>query len=463
MKEPLDLIIRDGSVVLSNDIRQMDIGISNGRIVQLAKGLTTPAKKTISASGMIVMPGMIDAHVHLNEPGLGAWEGFASGSAALAAGGCTTYIDMPLNGIPPTVTVAALEQKLAAAQGKSVVDYALWGGLVPGHLDDLRALDEAGVIGFKAFMSSPGDPSEDAFREVDDATLLAGMKIIAELGHILALHAESEPIVAALTKEKLAEGAISAADYTASRPVRAELEAVNRALLFAEQTGCALHFVHISSAVAVQTIADAKQRGVNVTLETCPHYLVLTDHDLELIGPAAKCAPPLRSQSEQEQLWAMLAAGHIDMIASDHSPCPSELKQSDNYFTAWGGIAGAQNSLELMIDEGYTKRGVPLPVLSRMLSFAPASRFGLSDTKGEIRIGADADLVMVQLDAPYTLEEQHLYHRHKHNPYIGRKFGCRVMATWSRGNMVYEVKSGIAEPFAGQWLSGAPACAKQEV
>lgn len=450
----LDLIIRGGSIVFRDEVRKLDIGVKNSKIVQFSERIQEEADEVIDAKGMIIMAGMIDVHVHLNEPGLSDWEGFSTGSAALAAGGCTAFIDMPLNGIPPTVSVSAMKQKLAAAEAQSRVDYALWGGLVPGHLDDLEPMNEAGVVGFKAFMSSPGDEGEEAFREVDDLTLWEGMKRIARMNRVLALHAESESLVSRLGRIKQAEGAISAKDYSASRPILAELEAVNRALFYAEQTGCPLHFVHVSSAAAVMLIADAKERGMNVTLETCPHYLTLTENDLERIGPKAKCAPPLRSEEEKEKLWQVLSLGHIDMISSDHSPCPGELKTSDSYFEAWGGISGAQSSLALMLDEGHIKRGIPLTQLTDMLSYAPARRFGLHPRKGEIRIGADADLVMVQMDTSYKLTKEQLYDRHKQSPYVGRSFSCRVMATWNRGNLVYDAANGVRTEKKGVWLSG---------
>ncbi|MCR2807614.1 allantoinase [Paenibacillus soyae] len=450
--EEFDIVIRGGTVVLRDVVGVMDIGIQDGRIVQIGDLTDVPDSIEFDASGLTVMAGMIDAHVHLNEPGLGDWEGFRTGTAALAAGGVTTYIDMPLNGLPPTVTVAAMEQKLAAARGSSYVDFALWGGLVPGKLEHLSPLREAGVAGYKAFMSTAGGPGEDAFREVDDYTLLEGMKRIAAEGKVLALHAESEPIISKLSEEMRKAGRSSAADYTASRPIIAELEAVNRALFYAEQTGCSLHFVHISSEAAVMAIESAKRRGLDVTLETCPHYLKLTDESLAAKGAAAKCAPPLRGAEEQEKLWRAVSEGYVDMIASDHSPCPEEMKAADNMFEAWGGIAGAQSSMELMIGEGHVKRGIPLTQLTRMLSREPARRFGLSDRKGEIRIGADADLALLDLNASYVLEREGLYQKHKHSPYIGETMLCAVMATVSRGRVVYNRHTGIEGEPEGNWL-----------
>ncbi|WP_411345483.1 allantoinase AllB [Paenibacillus sp. WLX1005] len=455
--DKLDMIIRGGTVVFPDRVEHCDIGIRDGCIVQIGSldEIDASAQHTVvDATGLHVVAGMIDAHVHLNEPGLGDWEGFVTGSSALAAGGCTMYMDMPLNGIPPTVTTAALQQKVAAAQNRTYIDYACWGGLVPGKLEHLQALSDAGVCGFKAFMSAPGDPDEEAFRNVDDVTLLEGMRIIARTGRILALHAEHEPTVSALTAERLAAGQTTPADYTSSRPIAAEIAAVEQALSYARQTGCRLHFVHISSAEAVQIITQAKGEGMDVTLETCPHYLAMTDQALEHIGATAKCAPPLRNESEQEQLWQCIAQEQIDMITSDHSPCPTELKSNAAHmFDAWGGISGAQHSLELMLDEGHLRRNVPLPLLTRLLSLQPAQRFGLLPYKGVIAEGAHADLVLVNLQQGYTIEAEHLYYRHKHSPYVGRKLNCRVEQTISRGTIVYNVQHGMIGQPQGQLIS----------
>ncbi|NQX62956.1 allantoinase [Paenibacillus qinlingensis] len=448
----LDLIIRKGTVVLQDECRQLDIGIRNGKIAALGENLVFSEQIPVyEAEGLTILPGMIDAHVHFNEPALGHWEGFVTGSASLAAGGCTTYIDMPLNGVPPTVRLSALEMKLEAAEGQSYVDYALWGGLVPGNIGELEALAQAGVIGFKAFMSDPGGEGEDIFTEVDDETLVNGMKEIARLGLVLALHAESEEIVSRLAAEAALEGKRSALDFIATRPIAAEVEAVNRALGYAKQTGCKLHFVHISSAEAVQMITEAKAEGLDVTAETCPHYLALTDVDVERIGPLAKCAPPIRTAEDQTRLWAELTAGRFDIIASDHSPSPKHMKQGE-FFAAWGGISGAQSSLELMLHEGHLRRGIPLTELARMLALEPAKRFGLYPRKGEIAIGADADLALIDLAASYTLQESDLLYRHKQSPYVGKTFGCSVKSTFLRGVNVYERGVGVGAALEGAWL-----------
>jgi len=455
MKEPYELVIKNGKVVLPDQVLKLDIAVSEGKIVALGEELSAaPLTQVIDAEGLYVLPGMIDIHVHFNEPALGHWEGFRSGSAALAAGGCTTYADMPLNGNPPTVNEAALQQKLNAAAGNSVVDYVLWGGLVPGNLDDLEALAAAGVTGFKAFLSNPGGDGEGRFREVDEDTLFQGMQRIAAVGGILALHAESEAITAVLTADAVRNGRSSARDFAACRPAEAELEAVSRALLYSERTGCRLHFVHISTAAAIEKIHEAKLRGLNVSVETCPHYLVLTERDMEDLGPVAKCAPPLRSALEQKKLWEMLAQGKIDLVASDHSPCPTELKVQPelSFFEAWGGISGAQSSLELMFHEGVNVRGLPVTLISRLLSGQPAKRFGLDHLKGTIALGLDADLVLLNPNAIYTLNAEDLLYRHKHSPYIGRTLSCKVASTISRGRVVYTSEEGVIAEDGGQWL-----------
>ena len=455
MKEPYELVIKNGKVVLPDQVLKLDIAVSEGKIVALGEELSAaPLTQVIDAEGLYVLPGMIDMHVHFNEPALGHWEGFRSGSAALAAGGCTTYADMPLNGNPPTVNEAALQQKLNAAAGNSVVDYVLWGGLVPGNLDDLEALAAAGVTGFKAFLSNPGGDGEGRFRDEDEDTLFQGMQRIAAVGGILALHAESEAITAVLTADAVRNGRSSARDFAACRPAEAELEAVSRALLYSERTGCRLHFVHISTAAAIEKIHEAKLRGLNVSVETCPHYLVLTERDMEDLGPVAKCAPPLRSALEQKKLWEMLAQGKIDLVASDHSPCPTELKVQPelSFFEAWGGISGAQSSLELMFHEGVNLRGLPVTLISRLLSGQPAKRYGLDHLKGTIALGLDADLVLLNPNAIYTLNAEDLLYRHKHSPYIGRTLSCKVASTISRGRVVYTSEEGVIAEDGGQWL-----------
>ena len=359
----VDLVIRNGTLADSPD-RQLDIAVANGEIVSLEKNFSGKVRKEIDSTGLHIFPGIIDSHVHFNEPGRTDWEGFETGSRALAAGGGTLFFDMPLNAHPPTTDAESFGLKLDAAKKSSLIDFAFWGGLVPGNLDKLEELAECGVIGFKAFMADSG--IED-FSCVDDNTLRAGMKRAAKLKLPVAVHAESETITKQLAQEKIGQGKNSIRDYLDSRPVAAELDAIGRALEIAGETGCALHVVHVSSGAGVTLIIEAQKRGIDVSCETCPHYLALSEDDMEKIGALAKCAPPLRSVAEQENLWKHLQAGEITSIGSDHSPSPPAMKTGANFFKVWGGISGIQHLLPLLISEGHVKRQIALPLISKLI------------------------------------------------------------------------------------------------
>ncbi|MFC4302289.1 allantoinase AllB [Cohnella boryungensis] len=449
----LDCIIKGGSVVLRDRVQLADIAIKGGLITQIASDIQASSKHTIDAKGLYAMAGVVDTHVHLNGPGREEGEGFQSDSSALAAGGCTTFLDMTYPGMPATVNAEAMSRKLEAARASgTLMDYGLWAGLTPDNLDELAALADQGAIGFKAYMSSPEVAGVESFRAVDDVALYEGMRLIAELKKVLAVHAESEEIIAALTEKSLRRGATELRDYAAARPMAAELDAVRRALLFAERTDCPLHLAHLSNPQAVDMAWEARRNGLDVTVATCPHYLLFTDEEAARLGAKAKCAPPIRGAREREGLWARLAEGKIDLVASAHSPCPPSLKEGDG-FTAREGIAGGQSLLELIFDEGFLRRGLPLPLLSRVLSEAPARRFGLFPRKGRLAPGADADIVLVHPDAPYVLRPEHLLYRHRQSAYEGRLIRCRVALTMSRGRTVYSAEGGAdASGGGGQWL-----------
>ncbi|WP_318502417.1 allantoinase [Bacillus sp. T3] len=429
-----DLLIRNGLVVLENGVSKMDIAIKDGVIIGIDKQLSGTGLIEVNASGTYIFPGAIDVHVHFSEPGREHWEGFETGSQMLAAGGCTTYFDMPLNGIPSTVTKEALLQKAKIGFEKSVIDFELWGGLVPGNEGELQGLAEAGAIGFKAFLSDTGN---EEFERADDQTLLNGMKEIASLGKILALHAESAPITNWLERKKKEKGLNSADDYLETRPVLAEAEAVERAITYARLTGCALHFVHISSEAAIDKIEAAKREGVDVTVETCPHYLLFNHQALIEKGPVAKCAPPLRVKQEQEKLIKLLIEGKFDMISSDHSPCPFSMKDPTKYnlFDAWGGISGGQFTLLSMIQLAL-QYDIPFTSIADWTASAPARRFGLTK-KGKIEVGWDADLVIVTLE-DFTVTTENFLAKHKQSLYIGHTFPCQITSTINKGKMVYE-------------------------
>lgn len=450
-----DLLIRGGQIVEPQGVRVADLGIEGGRVVEVAPELSGPARQELDARGLHVFPGVVDLHVHFNEPGRSDWEGISTGSRALAAGGGTTFADMPLNSHPPVLDRATFEAKRQAAERESYTDFALWGGLTPGHLDCLPELAEAGAVGFKAFMSHSGIAE---FTAADDVTVWEGLALARKLGRIVALHAESDAITGILSARIRAGGGTGVADYLKSRPAIAEAEAVSRALLLAGETGGRLHLVHLSTGRAVTLAAEARARGVDVSVETCPHHLCFTGEDMERLGAVLKCAPPLRTETEQAALWAAMQAGLIDTVGSDHSPSTLDLKDRADFFDVWGGVAGVQSTLSALLTEGRA-HGLTLPHIARLTARAPAERFGLTG-KGRLDVGADADLALVDLDAAWVHSEADLHTRWKFSPYLGRSFRGRVRRTLLRGQTVYVdgPHSGdtFPNPPQGRFLAPAP-------
>lgn len=439
-----DLLIKNGTIVTADSNAQGDIAIKDGKIaeVSIGKSIEGTAEKVIEAEGLHVFPGLIDSHVHFNEPGRTEWEGLETGSKSLAAGGVTTFFDMPLNSTPPTINKVNLELKRAAAKEKSIVNPRFWGGLVPQNIADLKELHENGVIGFKAFMSPSGIAD---FDNADDETLYKGLKEIASFGSLLAVHAESTVICDQLAKEKQSQGKTSARDFVESRPIISEIEAVRRIISYAEATGCKLHIVHASSRKVVQVIKEAQLRGVDVTVETCPHYLSLTVKDLEEKGGVAKCCPPLRDEDEVEDLWAAVANGEITVIGSDHSPAPASMKEIEgNFFEGWGGISGAQSTLNILLTEGHFKRNLPLEKIVELTATNPAKLFKL-ENKGTIAPNYDADITIVNLNESFELKKEDLFYRHQHSPYVGKTYQGKVKTTIVNGQIVFENGKIIAE------------------
>ena len=428
-----ELVVRGGLLVTPTGVVQADLAAEGGVIVQI--GEVGTGRSEVNADGLHVFPGLVDAHVHFNEPGRTHWEGFASGSAALAAGGGTLFFEMPLNAHPPLLTPAEFTTKHAAAARSSLTDFALWGGLTPDNLDELEALAACGVVGFKAFMADSGIPE---FRAADDVTLFTGMQQAAALSLPVAVHAESESLTKGLSTKIRAAGGQGIADYLASRPIVAELEAVQRALLFAETTGADLHIVHVSTARGVQLVREAAARGVRATCETCPHYLYFSEADLLAKGAPLKCAPPLRAESERLALLGVL--DDVDLIASDHSPAPPDLKTSPDFFEVWGGISGVQATLGVLLSLGVSPER-----LARLTGEGPAERFGLK-TKGKLEPGYDADFALVDLSDTTTLDETTLLTRHKDGAYLGETLQGRVRATYLRGQAIFADGKVVAEP-----------------
>ncbi len=436
-----DLVIRGGHVVTPDGALRADIAIEDGLICEIGSELPA-GREEINAHGLTVFPGLIDVHVHFNEPGRAEWEGAATGSRAFAAGGGTLFFDMPLNSTPCTIDSRAFDQKLAALGRSSVTDFALWGGLVPSNAGELAGLADRGVIGFKAFLCDSG---LEEFPRCDADTLLEGMRIAAQFGLPVAVHAESQAITSALAREALANGKHSIHDFLASRPVEAETEAIRSASSLALEAGAKLHIVHVSSGSGVTAALEARARGVDISIETCPHYLFFTEEDVERSGAVAKCAPPLRNAMEREDLWSHVLDGGIDIIGSDHSPSPPEMKMGDDFFSIWGGIAGVQATLPALLEAGHHQRGLPFTRIADLLATGPARRFGIG-SKGSIAISCDADLALVNVSEPFVMSAETLLQRHRLSPYLGCQFRGKVSRTLLRGRTVGTAPGRLVRP-----------------
>jgi allantoinase len=426
-----DQVLRGGSVVTPEGLHRTDVQITDGKIEAVGPDLAG-AGDELDVRGLLIFPGVIDVHVHFNEPGRTDWEGAATGSRALAAGGGTLFFDMPLNSTPCTVNAHEFHRKRVALEAGSITDFALWGGLVPGSVGDLEGMAEAGAIGFKAFLCDSGLPE---FPRADDLTLFEGMREAARLGLPVAVHAESHEITSALSRRCVEAGRTGVREFLASRPVVAELEAIHRATLLAAETGAKLHIVHISSGRGVVLAAEGRARGADVSIETCPHYLCFTAEDVERLGAVAKCAPPLRDPQEQQALWHAVVTGVVEIVASDHSPAPPDRKTGD-FWQAWGGIAGAQTMLATMLDRGYHDRGLTLERIASLIAGRPADRFRIAK-KGRIAPGYDADFALVDAAESKTLLAEHLFQRHRLNPYVGLTFRGVVRRTIRGGQTIY--------------------------
>ena len=406
-----DLIVRsrlqDGSPI--------SLAIADGKFQVVSPNVSGSAIEAIDHTSGFILPGWIDAHVHFNEPGRTEWEGLATGSRTLAVGGGTAFFDMPLNSSPPVLTVEAFEAKRQLAEAKSCLDFALWAGLTPNSIAHLEALAHCGAIGFKAFMCPSG---LEEFPHANPVTLRAGMVKAAALHLPVAVHAELDPTVR--------PPGHNMATWLASRPIQLELDAITIALELAGETGCALHIVHVSCPEGIDLITSAKQRSVNVTVETCPHYLLLTDEDAIRIGAPAKCAPPLRPSNTVEALRQKLRDGHVDTIGSDHSPASPDLKQGDDFFAIWGGIAGIQHGLPLLMGHDLSP--------ANLISTNVAQRFRLPN-KGGLTIGHDADFILVA-PTSHRINADELLTRHPISPYVEMTTRHRIAATFLCGQRV---------------------------
>jgi allantoinase len=448
-----DLAIR-GAVVVSDGAYARDILIRDGRISALVEPGASAAKKEIDARGLLALPGIVDAHVHFNEPGRTEWEGWASGSRAAAAGGTTTVLDMPLNSIPAVLDGDSFDLKKEAAESASVVDFGLWGGLVDADPSTLRELSERGAVGVKAFLCDSGIPE---FPALSDEDLVPALRAAAAAGLVVALHCEDEALVREATARVRGSGRHDVGAWPSSRPPLVEVRAVARACAAAREAGARIHVVHVSAVEALGAVGAARDMGTDVTAETCPHYLTFDEVDLARHGAPLKCAPPIREARNRDGLWNALLEGKIDFVASDHSPCPPELKASADIFAAWGGVAGVQSLLPAVFTGAAARASGTLDVrkiagfVVWRLATRPAKRFGLWPRKGAIAQGSDADVVLFDPEREWTLDEAGSRTRGV-DPYVGRSFHGKVVRTLVGGRTVYNEREPVTNPARGRFI-----------
>jgi len=431
---PFELVVHATAALVEGEFREVWVGVDGGRITALS---TTPLDGTETVevgADEVLIPGIVDTHVHVNEPGRTEWEGFASATRAAAAGGVTTIIDMPLNSIPATTTVAALDAKKAVATVG--VDTGFWGGAVPENLGALKALHEAGVFGFKAFLAPSG---VDEFGHLDADQLERVLDEVAALGSLLIVHAEDPAVLAAHEND----GGANYHRFVQSRPHEAETTAIERVIAGVRRSGARAHILHLSSAAALPALRAARAEGLPITVETCPHYLTIAEERIPDGATQYKCCPPIRDDANRDLLWAALLAGDIDIVVTDHSPATVELKTKGggDFTEAWGGIAGLQLGFAAVWTEAAS-RGIPLSTVVGWMSRGPADLVGLSQ-KGRIAVGADADLVVLAPDATFVVDKHELLHKNPVSAYDGRELRGVVRRAWVRG----------AAPGAGRLLS----------
>lgn len=441
-------VVRGKRVVLPDGVHPASIHIEGGQIVRVdAYDASAPGASAFDAGGLVVFPGVVDTHVHINDPGRAHWEDFEHATRAAAAGGVTTVVDMPLNSIPPTTTVAGFEAKLMAAAGRCSVDVGFWGGVVPGNARSLEALTQMGVLGFKCFLSPSG---VDEFSHVTERDLCEALPILARLQMPLLAHAELP------SKLRDPDPAGDARDYStwlSSRPPGSECAAIELLAALAGKTGARIHIVHLAASNALPILDRARAAGLPITVETCPHYLTFASADIAHGDTAFKCAPPIREENHRERLWQGLGRGEIDLIATDHSPSPPEMKRLEDgdFLQAWGGIASLQLGLRA-VWTGASARGYGLPDVARWMSAAPARLAGLDRTKGAIVVGHDADLVIWDPEDEEVIDPSRLHHRHPLTPYAGLSLKGRIHRTILRGQTVFE--DGRSVPGLGRFILG---------
>ncbi len=447
---PTKIVLRSRNVVTPDGTVPATIHIVDGVIARVSDWRDVPAGADVTDVGELpILPGVVDTHVHLNEPGRTEWEGFATATRAAAIGGITTLVDMPLNSIPPTTTREGFAAKRAAARGQCTVDVGFWGGVIPGNLSELAGMVEDGVRGFKCFLVDSGVAE---FGWVGEAELGPAMGVLAPLRHAggtrvpLLVHAEVIGPIDAIAPSLAAADPRRYATYLASRPPAAEEQAIELATRMCRTTGARTHIVHHSAATAIGQLRAARAEGLPLSAETCPHYLHFTAEQIPDGATPFKCAPPIRDAANREALWAALAEGVLELVASDHSPCSPGLKalEAGDFVAAWGGVSGLQLALSVVWTEA-SARGHDLADVVRWMCAKPAALAGLTGTKGAIAVGHDADLVVFDPDARIVVEPAAIMHRHRVTPYAGETLRGEVIATYLRGTCVARRGAVVAE------------------
>ena len=437
-----DVLVKNGKIVTADAVTKGNIAIRDGRIAAvLAAGIEPEAETVIDAAGKYVFPGAIDTHSHLNDPGYEWREDYEHGTAAAAAGGYTTVVDMPLQNEPALTNAELFDRKVEAVDANAYVDYCFWGGLVPDNFDDLKGLYDKGCVAFKSFIG----PVSPDYSPLSYGQAYEAMQRIREFGGRAGFHCEDFSVIKWQEQRMIKEGRLDWQGFLDSRPVLAEMIATVNIIEIAKATGCKAHICHVSSPDVAQKIKEAQQEGYDITAETCAHYLSLTDKDVIENGALFKCAPPLRSQEEVDRLWSYVEDGTFSGIASDHSPCSYDEKFNEmlgkkitNVFEAWGGISGIQSCFQVAFYEGCVKRNICPSVLANAMAVQPAKAFGIYGRKGDIKPGFDADLVIVDPEKEWEITSDSLYYVNKISAFVGRKGKGFPVITMIRGRVVAE-------------------------
>lgn len=451
-----DLLIKNGKIVTAEAVYEGNVAVKDGKIAAiLLAGEEPEASRTVDAKGGYVFPGAIDTHAHLNDPGYEWREDYEHGTAAAAVGGYTTIIDMPLQNEPAMTTAEIMEKKIAKVDPNAYVDYCFWGGLIPDNFQDLKGLDEKGCVAFKSFIG----PVSPDYSPLTYGQAYEAMNIIKEFGGRAGFHCEDFSTIKWLEKRMKEEGRLDWQGFLDSRPVAAEMLATVDIIELAKATGCKAHICHVSSPDVAQKIKEAQQEGYDITAETCSHYLSMTDQDVLKNGPMFKCAPPLRSQEEVDRLWSYVEDGTFSGIASDHSPCSYDEKYNEilgtkieNVFDVWGGISGIQSGVQVSFYEGCVKRNVCPTVLANAMAKKPAEAFGIYGKKGDIRVGFDADMIIIDPEKEWEITSDSLLYVNKISAFVGMKGKGLPVCTIVRGNIVAEDGKIVAEKGVGEFV-----------